>query len=412
MISTLESPLQEVAAVPFPVRTPPLRASDGELVLEDPFAYFLQVRLGLTHALAWSKALSRGSWVHKRLEYMECPTEEWRPALEGLLAGRCQELQEVGHEIAYPKEKIDRRVEAEKQDFACALAWFEALSTLPISNEYGTFYEYLMRPQWKLLGCELLAVYPHPDYPETPLVCQFDRLYWHEPSNALWILDAKTCAGSPRERLQTCPIEFGTRHYIHTLRWLLEGGIVHESFDLPPDVRVGGMMHLALQKPTIELCGEDRDFRWYEHTLKSGPRKGQVEMRKEYLSEEPRFENYVARCVRYLKGEGEYLDKQAERAADPPVNISFTSASCVFDEDADFAYHDSLRYLASYARREPHPRNFPMNASYLRRYGKLDDMAAFYLNPPSSWHELCLRKGYVQKFRDEHITPSSTASLG
>ena len=54
---------------------PTIRSSDYESCLGNPFGYYLTRRLGLSDALRWSEALSRGSWFHKRFEYWDLPAE-------------------------------------------------------------------------------------------------------------------------------------------------------------------------------------------------------------------------------------------------------------------------------------------------------------------------------------------------
>lgn len=394
----------------LPARTPPLRASDWELGCSDPFAYYLRVRLGITHALSWSEALNRGSWFHRRLEcFPSACTEEALPELEVVLEQRKTEIVKVSDGLGLSSEKIQRRLDRETQDFRCALVWFDAATSIAFRTRDGHFTgtvpEYLSPSRgWRLIASELLIVAPSPlGGGEPRCVAQLDQLWYHEPTNSLWILDAKTCDEAPEDRLQTCPIEFATSHYQWVLRWALREGVIHLHFDLPKDVTIGGMMHWAVQKPSIEMCNEDRDHRWYEHTLKSGKRKGQIEMRKEYLSDEPRFENYLARCQRWLRGEGEYLDKQAERSATPPVDVSFTPSNLVFDDDGEYAYRVRLNHLTRYATQTPHPRDFPMNPAHLRRFGRLDELTPFYLSPPQHWPEIMLRNGFTTKFRDDFI---------
>jgi len=398
--------------LPIQTRRPPLRASDFEMCLTDPFMYFLRVRCGLTPLLSHSKALSRGSWFHKALESMEEQPEIRSQNYWISINLRLDELKKAAQEMGISSEKQQWISDHTMQDAQCALAYFEAtsqISAIPYRGTYLTFPQYFALSHWKLLATELLLW-------DGESACQLDRLYLDVPQKKLWILDAKTCDCLPVNRLQTCPIEFATPHYLSILNNLLPR--VLEHFNLDGDITIGGMMHLAVQKAGIEFCGEDRDFVWEEYTLKKGKRKGQIEMRKNFTSDEPVFSNYVSRVGRWYKGEMEYLDKQAERTENPPVNISFTTFSSALDNNnGRYArYLQRRRLLASYAQCEATTSQqldtFAQNIQSLREGDKLSAYAPFYLCPVEQWEEIIVRGNFIQSFRNPEIEPSTPPFVG
>lgn len=390
---------------PIQTRTPPLRASDFDLAIRDPFLYFLKVRCGLIPALSYSKALSRGSWFHKALELEDIPN-----GLEFVLDARKSELAELGSHLNLTPEKIQDIQDRETKDAATMSSVFSAAKDIPAitlpSGEIVSFGQYYNQPQWKLLASELLLFHA-----PTRSACQIDRLYLNIDYDLLWLVDAKTTDIRPDIRGQICPIESATPHYLSTTKNLLPELIAH--FDLDGVTRVGGMLHLIVQKPTIEMCNEDRDHRFVEHRLKSGPRKGQIEMRKEYLSDTPSLANYIGRCKRWMLGEAEYLDRSAERFAFPCVNQSSTPYSVAFESGRGNTYRSKLDNL----ERLIHTDNLDVgvhipNVSGLLEQGKLSAYAPFYLCPPEQWLEIIARNGFLQVWRNPEITLETPSFIG
>ena len=378
-------------------RTPALRSSDFESILSCPFQYYLSRRLGIVSALRWSAALSRGSWFHRRLElFQKTKTEAFEQMLRWL--AESQEKLEVllnnrGVKASAKANIFDR----EEKDMLMALSWFEAMQQFQVPGK-GSVIDYLHKPWFRVIGSEIVGEYNHPEYGR--LLAQFDVLLYHKKQNALYIVDAKTCTGSTIQRLSTCPIEFQTQHYIHILNFLVKSGEVSKQYDLPEDVRVGGMIHIAVQKPSIEFGMNDRDFELVNHELKRGPRKGQIEQRRIY-SGEPRWENYRDRCKRWFLAEGEYEDKKPERVSDPPVNFSHTFASSTLDREGTCEYHSRLQWVHSFATREGTPGSFPMSANHLRNFGRLSPFAPFYLTRVEDWPSIITSEGFQQEDRDD-----------
>lgn len=377
---------------------PPIRSSDYETCLGNPFSYYLHRRLGLCDALRWSEALSRGSWFHKRFEYFELPDEQAATLLDQHLKERTEELTAICAEVGIQADERKNIIERETQDFQVTRAWYDAIKGAPM--------DWINQPHFRNLGTEIKAIYHDKRFPETPLIAQFDALLYHEEQNSLWVVDLKTCGESPTDRLQTCPIEYQTQHYIEIARLLVASGEMQEKFDLPQDVRVAGMAHIGVQKPTINFGLNDRDYQEEEHTLKSGPRKGQIEIRRKYLGE-PRYENYVERCRRWYAGEGEYEHMKVDREENPPVNISYTYNHRHDPSDTNPEWFARTQMIYHYATAPAEPINFPRSASSLRSFGKLSKMAPFYLTAPSQWPTIRQELKLITLRRDEEVPGNS-----
>jgi hypothetical protein len=245
------------------------------------------------------------------------------------------------------------------------------------------------------------------------MVAQVDLLMLNLETNQVWIVDGKTASVGPKVRLATCPIEFQTLHYMETARKLLNDGVIQEHYDLPGNVRLGGMIHAAVQKCTLEFGKEDRPFTEHEHTLQRGPRRGQVETRRTYEGE-PTFDAYLRRQGEWYTATGRFTHRAAEIGEDPPVNLSFTFAgSSEMGGRGDVIYSGMLNLVAKYARVDPMPSAFPMSAENLRpfRGKKLSPYAPFYLMPVHLWPNIIAEEGFQRVDRDEGLDLSQTAVL-
>jgi len=380
-------------------RTPTVRSSDYESVLANPFSYYLHRRLGLMPRLRYSEALTRGGWFHSRLELMDSPPLEAKEKMNELLFERMDELKESCKILGIQAISRDSILETEEHDMLCACGWYEALMSVKIHNLDYTLHDWLTKPYWRRLGIEMTVWYQRDGLKH---VAQFDQLLYHTGQNALWIWDAKTTTYNTLHRLMSCPIEFQTQHYLHAAKEMLPDLIA--KFDLPSDVRIGGMAHTAVKKPTINLGQMDRDFETHEHELTRGPRKGEVEMRRVY-SGEPRFQNYMERCQRWYQAEGEYLDKKEGREEDPVLNMSHTSGRILDDPIHENEYNNRLALITKYAKVTPEPGNF-MKSSSLVHFGKLSDMADFYLHSPATWPATINDMQLMQSWRDENLPNS------
>jgi len=380
--------------------TPTIRSSDFETILLDPFSYYLHRRLGLVDGLRWSEALSRGSWFHRCFEHMDLPGGLFDKALEVNLEMRGDELRMVADAVGVSPSSLQTILQLEKQDMLTARAWWEAFCTLEIPRKGCTFPQYLLRPQWQKLGHEVRAVYTHEDYPRSPLVAQYDLLLYHRDQNTVWIVDAKTCGTSPTDRLLTASHEYQTLHYLFILQCLISEGTLQETFNLPGDVRPGGMIHFALQKPTINYGIRDRDFTLKEHRIQRGPRAGQMEMKRVY-SGEPRLENYIARCQEWFRREGEYQHLMEKYG--PALNTSTTKAAILSDFVARTRYFETLQKVYEYATCLAYPKNFPASYKGLLAYGKVNPMSRFYLLRPEEWPTVARELHLIKAWRDEDI---------
>ena len=195
--------------------TPAIRSSDYESILSCPFQYYLSRRLNLVKALRWSAALSRGSWFHSRLELYQESTSFALSQMITWLEQRQEELKEICAGRGIHGEEQMEILDREEKDMYMAFSWFEAMQAFQVPGK-GSVVDYLNKPHWQLLGTEIVAEVNHSEYGR--MIGQFDMLFYHKKQNSLYIVDAKTTAGSAIDRLQTCPIEFQTQHYVHILK--------------------------------------------------------------------------------------------------------------------------------------------------------------------------------------------------
>ena len=381
---------------------PTIRSSDFESVCSCPFKYYLTRRLGLKDALRYSEAMSTGSWFHKRFEYFELPPEQAELMMDQTLEKRCDELRQICKAKGIPPDPTYNILEREERDRQMAWAWFKALRHVNIPHLDCSVVDYLNRPYWKILGHEIKGVYKEDGL---QLVAQYDMLLYHKEQNAVWIVDLKTVGGDATERLQVCPIEFQTQHYCHVTRSLMENEVLQPALGVPSDAKFGGFIHIAIRRPTIKFGLADRDFIDEEHTLKSGPRKGQIEIRRKY-SGEPRFSNYVDRCKRWYLGEGEFVNNEESRIENPVVNISTTYADGLLDEERFELYRVRLDLLKKYATINPLPKNFPMSSASLRSWGQINNYLPFYLTHPREWPDIIQQNRMVCDWRDKDMDES------
>jgi hypothetical protein len=386
--------------------TPSIRSSDYEGVLHCPFQYYLSRRLGLSPALRWSKALSRGSWFHKKLELYRDHPQVAKSYMDKMLNDRLEELEEICHSIGIKGESKDKVLDRERKDFMCASAWYDVSMDLQLpQKKVPTVNQFLKQEHFRHLGSEIgIRLHmPHTSRAgKVMLTGVYDTLLYHESQNTVFIVDAKTTAGSPEERLITCPLEFQTQHYMMVLNLAIQANYFQPIHNLPQDVRVGGMIHIAVQKPTIDFGMKDRDCEEYEHTLTRGPRKGQVEIRKNY-SGEPRFENYIRRCEDWYRGQGEYEHLAEKWAVSPPINYSLTYGTLLLDEDYLDEYYARVALIRQYTQCKAFPKNFPRSASHLRQFGRMSPFTPFYLTPPKEWPDIIKAESFIQVDRDEDV---------
>jgi hypothetical protein len=377
------------------------------LCLRDPFRYYLARRLGLVPPLDWSPALSRGTWFHHCLARFDKDNTTLESGLEAELNTRKAELLELANEAGKDHTPLWER---EEKDMKTALAWWKSAGCgVVISREHGTLQHYLNKACFRCLGREVHLVYRGNG---VVMVAQIDLLLLNTETNQIWIVDGKTASVGPKIRLATCPIEFQTLHYMETARKCLTDGIIQRHYNLEGDVRLGGMIHAAVQKCPLEFGREDRPFTEANHTLQRGPRRGQVEIRRTYEGE-PTFDNYLQRQAEWYSATGRYTHRAAEIGDDPPVNLSFTFAGPDMGGRSDQMYGLMVNVVSNYARTEPMPSNFPMNADNLRPFhgSKLSLYAPFYLMPVHLWPGIIEEEGFRIVDRDRDIDTRETAVI-
>ena len=426
---------------------PTIRSSDWELSA-NPFQYWLSRRMGLIPALSYSKALSRGSWFHLLFALFNNPDRERIYAQA--LASRTAELRETCKALGIQGDKVLDVVDREHLDANTALSWYKATEMVPFSRRDDgpkiTFQKYLSLPYWRHLGSEIRLVFAHPEYQETTLVAQLDLVLLNTKTNTLWIVDAKTCDCKPLIRLASVHNEFQTQHYMTIVHRLLETGELQKKLSLPPQTRLGGMIHVAVQKPSLHFGTRDRDY-WWASLGKRKKVEGRVVKAPDdesYYAEwwpiedptaphehfpgsfedciqvlheqtgkkpekvyygEPQLKNFVARCLSW------YEDEQATDEDDPPVNMTKTSASNLKIPMWCDTYERRLDRLYRLATCNPAPDSFPMMMNGVRSFKKLSPYADFYLTPPQQWPEVAARNNFVIRRRDEDIEGSMETSI-
>lgn len=394
---------------------PPVRSSDFRLVTDSPFHYLLCRRYGMVPEISWSEALNRGNWFHQRFAMLHLPEAEADALYAQLLRTRLEELLDVCDRSGIDGDKKRAIISTEEQDHATSLAWYKTCNTVKISPEIGTLREFLTAPHYRPICAECLLTAEMADVTKdgwtVECVAQPDLLLYHEKQRSVWVVDYKTTSLSPVERAASCTIEPQTQHYLHILEACLRHPKFREAYHLPSDVRVGGMMHAIVQKPTIEFGMKDRDYLLDTTPLKSGPRKGEPRNEKVYQGE-PRLENYIQRCADWYNGTGDYLHLAAERQAAPVVNISFTSGEALLDKTWRSQYLARLAMVNKWRMAKPDPGMFPWPVSVSGKTGRRDPYADFVLRPYTEWPEIMRQNGIAIVRRDTVLPEPEEPSDG
>jgi len=424
---------------------PHIHSSDLSLSA-DPFKYYLTRRLNLAHFLSWSAALSHGSWFHARAEHYDRDASEVHRLMSTALTARLDELRGLCTSRQVPSDKMHDLLLREERAAHAAWAYFEAVTSLrshPSPSLACGILPYLDRPNFQTLATEVSLSYTdHANFPKCPLVCRIDRLVYNHKTNRIWILDWKTCTSSTHDRLQTCTIENQTRHYLYILYYLIQEGVIQDRYHLPSSAKCGGMMHIAIQKPTIKFGQRDRPYHYISEGKRSGI-SGEIHFRNnrwevtfsligvrkppksknlfhtneslatEYLHSytnkkptkvfhgEPSRHLFLKRCLEWYKGEGDYLDEAPLREAQPTFNVSITPIT-ELDEDAEGEYLDNTARVYSLATAKPFPMNFPrVGSGMTSHHSSLSPYAPFYVCPVRDWPEIILREGFIQRSREE-----------
>jgi hypothetical protein len=369
-----------------------IRSSDYRMMRSCPFTWYLSRRLGLTKADRYSAALSRGSWAHLAFASL-CLRKDTEKALQmydNAIDARIQEIIKHGKSVGRNSDLIREICEREEKDARTAWAWFCAATEIVYEDSGMNLNKWMS-------GINIVA--QEPTIRHGDRVIQPDALITF-PMNPkiLWIVDFKTTSVSPFDRLQACPIEFQTQHYFQTMLDLNLSDYNCES--------LGGVIHLAVQKPTIEFGMKDRPFTMDTSPLKSGPRKGEPRNEKIFVGD-PDPAIYQQRCYEWYAGTGEYLHLEPERLTNPCVNFSYTSAQHLLEDDMVKMYNRRLAFCRKYAELEPYPENFEMGDP-IQGTGSPSQYLPFMLTSPGVWPDIVHREGFVQRDRDDAIIEGET----
>lgn len=427
-------------------RVPSIRSSDYGSALSDPFGYYIRRRLGLVPALAYSEALSRGSYFHTLFALYD-RDDRWQ-IFRRMCKARLDEINLICRDLRISETARAEAVQNEQVDQAMASAWYAAFEELPCLSDSSALD--LLQDNFVKLGAEYRLTWVDDRFPRTRQVAQFDLLLLNRKTNKLWIVDAKTTASPPLVRLATVKEEFQTMHYMHALEWFFDRGYLHKQFpQLPANAELGGMMHVAILKPSISFGQQDRDFQWESEGKRTGISgrimRSPVNLREfgEYVVKwtknqpspepccgtldeclnvlhqvtgkkpekvyqgEPSLSNYQARCMRWYKGQGEYLDKAPDFDNDPPINISYTHWSTTLDKDWRRDYLDRVAMIYKLATQEANPCNFLRNIDAIRMGAKLANYSPFYLTEPKEWPMLVRSQQFLVAHRDAGELPES-----
>ena len=370
---------------------PYIRSSDYGMIRRCPFTYYLSRRLGLVKGLRYSEALSRGTWVHHRFALVTLSDAEAQQTMYKILDNRLDELKLYCKDAGISSEGRREILHREEKDFLVSNAWFEAALSVPCV-ERKTLGQWLLGDEWVHVGQELLIK-------QGSKVVQPDLLLYNKLSNKLWIVDFKTCAGSPHDRLQTCPYEFQTQHYFHTVRLSMVCDDLLKVLELPSNAELGGVMHIGIRKPTIQYGMNDRPYHLNTSPLKSGPRKGQPRNTKVFAGE-PSPDIYRERCIRWYHGLDEYEHLAPERVTDPPVNISYTHGVMLLAKDMQLMYHQRLDTVRTLRDCPCQPDQFEIG-EVTSMTGKLPTYSPFIMSPVHKWPDIIKAEGFTVRNRDE-----------
>ena len=390
----------------LPSTVPSIRSSDLNLLLTNPFIYYLTRRLGIARAFSASEALSRGTWFHKIWELDD--TNQPTPTIIGLdaaIATRRRELASACEACGVIGDTRSSILEDERREAETVRAWYEASSISTIDRAFGGWRAYFSQPMWALLGKEITLSCTNPTIGAVeccPLVIQIDGLYYNKRNNQLWINDFKTTSLDPSTRLLICTREFQTQHYLYVLSRCLPQ--VRATYNLPDNVTIGGMLHTVISKPSIEFGQSDRNFTLEPFTPSRGKNKGITRMEKTYHGD-PVYSNYLARVRSWYSSTGDYAHLAPEREARPLCNISTSPMNTpggtgVLDEDGLSEYHDRVSFVTSYAKRLPHPSDFLLNTNDLISGKGPSPFAPFAFSPIRSWPDLLIPNQLVIRPRD------------
>lgn len=383
----------------MPAVIPNGRSSDYELILGDPFLYFLQRRLGLVPFWQSRDCLVHGQWFHTagELDNFACPTPQVLGYQEKLEL-RLKELQKTGEQAGLSTDMLRKFYDNERRMAQEALVWYECSCLVPIPNflvadstsRTTTWRNIIRLSRFKVLARESLfqVPIPLPSYTFT-FGFQPDLLLYDRMTNSIWIVDWKTTDKAPSERAVSLSFETQTLLYMTLVHELLSIGFLQKTYDLPLDCTLGPMVHILVQKPSIKMCGKDRGYRLVDVTPKTGKNKGITRQEKEFYGE-PVHQLYLNRCRDWMLGRGDYASESDERAQEPTVNVSLIKPTILSEPHVKRQIELRMELIAEHATRPPIPANFLQSA-----VSPSPDYAPFYTASPVDWPLIASERGLI-----------------
>jgi hypothetical protein len=441
---------------------PTIRSSDESLFFTCPTLYYIVRRLGLTPRLRQSEALTLGSWFHT---YMQMSCEQLKPnpqfndetmrlQLELVYRARERELLDACLASGIVGESQRSVLETEQRIAAMAQVFQRFALDMTLPDRSTTLLALLknfrvLEAEPRLLYCSKGLLLDELAPPK--LVAQPDALLYHEDQRVIWIADWKTCAGSARTRLATCPHEFQTQHYLYITQQLLP--LLIAKYELHPDTKLAGVMHVALQKCPLVFGTKDR---WHYHTAESKrskragnakPKHGGwqlviactetgtqitdiwvkdeddavamlsegvgVKTSREYAGE-PSHDRYVARCSTWYRATGEYQNLAVERQPGDIIDISYTHNYLnqpAMDRGYSLSYFARLHKLVDASYLPYTVGDFPRRADHLRQWGKLNPYFMFYESDFSAWGDVASRLSMTPNHRDKDLLDATESAI-
>lgn len=233
----------------------------------------------------------------------------------------------LGRDVQYTEARLLKQTEETRSELEAQ----EDKDGMPESSRNSqTFYEQSVRDIQlaKAMILVFIATYPFdPTATEVVLVEQkltatipgvpvpitgtIDLMLRDRASGEVWLVDHKTSSRNLLHRAESFSFE------IQPAIYKILGEQYLKSVGIPPRCLVG-FVHNCLKVPGIQFGRDDRDCTEVEHTLTRGPRKGEVEIRREYEGV-PRFENFLKRVTDWYKSEGRYASGSDTRTSDPTL---------------------------------------------------------------------------------------------
>ncbi len=200
-----------------------------------------------------------------------------------------------------------------------------------------------------------------------------DHVIFDTKGEKIWIRDYKTSSRPPE--FTTTGYQWGLQCRMYRL---LAGAFIQDHNE-HKGKSVDGFILDVLQVPKISMCSKDRDFDEVEHTFKSGKRKGETEIRKEFKGR-PQFENYLKRVEAWY----------------PENDTKPISSNCVMFSEGTMPeeFRNDLRLGAVYQAIDAVPENFPRDTTtrYCKNYEKQCPYYDLCSSNPAGWDEIINQK--------------------